>query len=150
VKKQRAVPEDRLDGEMPRKRVWTEVPAVCRPSVIIETMPVEWLLWELLACNLRIVRAAEDKVEVLREATQGFRELAAIWAKYLEQNGVEEQGSGNGAGEEQRRRETKEMEMDVHTEEGNRAEVTGETEMEEQMEGKGKEKVTDGEIPGRS
>jgi hypothetical protein len=45
--------------------------------------PVEQLLWELLACNSRIAWAAEEKVEVFREATQGIWELAAVWAQYL-------------------------------------------------------------------
>jgi hypothetical protein len=116
--------------EMLRKRARTEVPGVRRPSVIIETMPVEHLLWELLACNSGIARATEEKVEVLCKATKGFRELAAVWAKYLEWNGVEEREGGNGAGEEQRTMETeRETEAEVHMEEGNGAGVTGEKEM---------------------
>jgi hypothetical protein len=124
-----------------------EVPGVRQPAVVIETTPVEQLLQELLACNSRIGWATEEKVEVLREATRGFRKLAAVWAKYLERNGEEEWEGGNGAGEEQRKMETERgMEAEVHMEEGNGAGVTEETEKEEQTEGKGKEKATEAEM----
>jgi hypothetical protein len=61
VKRWRVVPEDSLEVEMPKKRARTEIPGVCRPSVVIETTPVERLLRELLACNSRVARAAEEK-----------------------------------------------------------------------------------------
>jgi hypothetical protein len=78
MKKRRAAPEDRLGREMPRKKAQTEVPGVCRPSVVIEMVMGEWLLWEMLACNLCIARATEEEVEVLQEVTRGFWDLAAI------------------------------------------------------------------------
>jgi len=156
VKRRRVVPEDGSEVETPKKRAWTEVPGVRRPSVVIETTPVERLLRELLACNSRVARAAEEKVEVLCEISKEFHGLRAIWSKSLERDGAEEREGEDKTGRERTKTETeRENGTEIHTEEGNGVGVVEETEKEEHAEGKGKEKETQAEsdvvvVEGRS
>jgi hypothetical protein len=146
VKRWRVILEDGLEVETPRKKVWTEVLGVRRPSVFIEMTPVERLLWELLASNSRVMQAVEEKVEVLCNLTKEVRGLGAIWSEYLGWNGMEEQEGRNRSGEDRKKTETeKETETELHTEDRNGAEVVEEMEKEERKEGKGMEKETEAE-----